>query len=81
MVATPGPPPARLRFTNRTVASTIVIVVGALWATDLLGRAGRVLGWLLVAAIAASLLHPAVSALTAAPESASAAARRRESRR
>jgi predicted PurR-regulated permease PerM len=53
-----------LRVTNRTVVATVVVVVGALWAADLLGNAGRVLGWLVVASIAAALLHPAVTALS-----------------
>jgi predicted PurR-regulated permease PerM len=63
---TPSPPatlPPRLRFTNRSVATVVVIAVGALWALDLLGQGGRVLGWLLVACIGAGLLHPAVTGL------------------
>jgi predicted PurR-regulated permease PerM len=63
MVAPTRTSPGRLRVTNRSVALAVVIVAGSLFLFDKIGLAGRVLGWLVVAAIAASLLHPAVTAL------------------
>jgi predicted PurR-regulated permease PerM len=41
----------------------VVIIAGSLFLFDKIGLAGRVLGWLVVAAIVAGLLHPAVTAL------------------
>jgi predicted PurR-regulated permease PerM len=55
--------PARLRLTNRSVFLAVLIVAGAMFVSDRVGLASRVLGWLAVAVIAASLLHPAVTAL------------------
>jgi predicted PurR-regulated permease PerM len=49
--------------TNRSAALAVVIVAGSLFVFDKIGLAGRVLGWLVVASIVASLLHPAVTAL------------------
>jgi predicted PurR-regulated permease PerM len=61
MVAASGTPRERLRVSNRSVVALVVIVLGAMWATEMLGQAGRVLGWLTVACIGAALLHPVVS--------------------
>ncbi len=61
--ATPAAPIPRLRYTNRSVALAVLVGAGALGAVRAIGASTRVLGWVVVAAILAGLLHPLVARL------------------
>jgi predicted PurR-regulated permease PerM len=56
-------PRARLRLSNRSVALTAAVFALTLLALRVFIAAGRVIGWMLVAAALAGLLHPLVSLL------------------
>jgi predicted PurR-regulated permease PerM len=54
----------RIRFTNRTVVVAVLILVGALTLVGVVTAARRVIGWVVVAAFIAALLHPIVARLS-----------------
>jgi predicted PurR-regulated permease PerM len=62
----PGPPAPRerLRLSNRSIVVAVLILVGAVALVSAVSAATRVLGWALVAAFLAGLLHPIVSRLS-----------------
>ena len=65
MHAIDAPTPPRLRLTNRSVVVAVLMLGAAVGALRLVGASSRVLGWLAVATIVASLLHPLVTRLSA----------------
>ncbi len=57
------PPTRRLRLTNRSVVVAVLMLGAAAGVVRLFAASTRVLGWVAVAAIVASLLHPIVARL------------------
>ena len=55
--------PARLRLSARSVVTAVALLGLTLVLLRLVAAAGRVLGWVLAAALLAGLLHPAVERL------------------
>ncbi|MDQ4096460.1 MAG: AI-2E family transporter [Actinomycetota bacterium] len=59
----PRPAPERLRFTPRSVALAVAMLGATLAFLSVVAAAQRVIGWILVAAVIAGLLHPIVTSL------------------
>src|SRR5512144_1256544 len=58
-----GVRPPRLRVRARSIMVATLVVAGVLMTAWVLGRATRVLGWVLAAAVLAALIYPLVEAL------------------